>query len=138
RRARTLGRSGWCCASSSGGQAAGKPRPPSETSPGAGPLRETPGGPRRPAYGGPMATRRHDELVGSDTVAERTGRPREEWHGLLDAAGATSWTHKQIADLLVTEHGVDGSWSQGITVGYQQARGMRLPGQRPDGTFDAN
>lgn len=85
-----------------------------------------------------MATRRHDELVGSDTVAERTGRPREEWHGLLDAAGATSWTHKQIADSLVTEHGVDGWWAQGITVGYEQARGMRLPGQRPDGTFDAN
>ena len=79
-----------------------------------------------------MATRRHDELVGSDTVAERTGRPREEWHGLLDAAGATSWTHKQIADWLATEHGVDGWWAQGITVGYEQARGMRLPGQRSE------
>src|SRR5690606_42038639 len=25
-----------------------------------------------------------------------------------------------------------------LTVGYEQARGMRQPGQRPDGTFDAN
>ena len=26
-------------------------------------------------------------------------------------------------------------WAQSITVRYEQARGMRLPGQQPDGTF---
>jgi len=85
-----------------------------------------------------MATRRHDEVIGSEKVAQATGRSREEWFELLDAASATGWSHKQIAQWLVTEHDVDGWWAQSLTVGYEQARGMRQPGQRPDGTFDAN
>src|SRR5690625_6524712 len=85
-----------------------------------------------------MTIKGHAELVGPEKVARATGRPREEWHELLDAAGATSWTHRDIAAWLVAEHGVDGWWAQGLTVGYEQARGMRVPGQRPDGTFDAN
>ncbi len=85
-----------------------------------------------------MATKRHDEVVGSEKVARATGRSREEWFELLDAASATGWSHRQIAEWLVTEHDVDGWWAQSLTVGYEQARGMRQPGQRPDGTFDAN
>ncbi|WP_413451598.1 DUF4287 domain-containing protein [Georgenia phoenicis] len=85
-----------------------------------------------------MATRWHDEAIGAEKVARATGRSREEWYALLDTAGATGWKHKQIAEWLVTEHDVDGWWAQSLTVGYEQARGMRLPGQRPDGTFDAN
>lgn len=85
-----------------------------------------------------MATRGHDEVVGAEKVAAATGRSREEWFGLLDAASATGWNHGQIAEWLVTEHDVDGWWAQSLTVGYEQARGMRQPGQRPDGTFDAN
>ena len=85
-----------------------------------------------------MATRRTEDQVGDEAVARRTGRSREEWHALLDAAGATGWEHKQIASWLVTEHDVDGWWAQGLTVGYEQARGMRRPGQRPDGTFEAS
>jgi len=85
-----------------------------------------------------MVTKRHDEAIGSQAVVRSTGRPREEWHELLDTAGATGWPHKRIAEWLVTEHAVDGWWAQSLTVGYEQARGMRQPGQRPDGTFDAN
>lgn len=85
-----------------------------------------------------MATRRHDEVIGADKVARATGRPREEWFAVLDAAGADGWAHQQIAGWLVSEHGVDGWWAQSLTVGYEQARGMRQPGQRQDGTFDAN
>ncbi len=84
-----------------------------------------------------MTTKGHAELVGPEKVERATGRRREEWHELLDAAGATAWTHKDIAAWLVAEHGVDGWWAQGLTVGYEQARGMRLAGQRPDGTFEA-
>ncbi|WP_152189114.1 hypothetical protein [Georgenia satyanarayanai] len=85
-----------------------------------------------------MTTRRHDEVIGADTVARATGRARKDWFGLLDAAGAEDWAHQRIAEWLVTEHDVDGWWAQSLTVGYEQARGMRLPGQRQDGTFDAN
>ncbi|MEE6281622.1 DUF4287 domain-containing protein [Georgenia sp. MJ170] len=83
-------------------------------------------------------TRRTEDLVGDDTVVDRTGRPRQEWFALLDGAGATGWDHKRIAAWLVEEHDVDGWWAQGLTVGYEQARGMREPGQRPDGTFEAS
>lgn len=83
-------------------------------------------------------TRRNEELVGSEAVVAATGRAREGWHGLLDDVGATGWDHRRIAAWLVEEHGVDGWWAQGLTVGYEQARGMRLPGQRADGSFEAS
>ncbi len=71
-------------------------------------------------------------------MREATGRDRAEWFALLDQAGAATWTHKAIASWLVGEHGVDGWWAQGITVGYEQARGIRRPGQRQDGTYEAS
>ncbi len=78
------------------------------------------------------------EGVGDDAVRAATGRDRAEWFALLDEAGAATWTHQQVATWLVREHGVDGWWAQGVTVGYEQARGIRRPGQRQDGTFEAS
>lgn len=66
-----------------------------------------------------------------------TGRTRGEWYALLDAENAATWPHADIAAWLHREHGVDGWWAQGITVAYEQARGMRLPGQQSDGSFAA-
>ncbi len=66
---------------------------------------------------------------------EATGRRSADWYGMLDAAGARDWPHKQIAEHLVAAHGVDGWWAQSITVGYEQATGRRRPGQQQDGTF---
>ncbi len=71
-------------------------------------------------------------------VLERTGREPDAWFALLDAWGATDRTHTEIARRLVDEHGVDGWWAQTITVGYEQARGMRAPGQQSDGSFSAS
>ena len=76
--------------------------------------------------------------VGDEAVREATGRDRAEWFALLDQAGAATWKHKDIASWLVTEHSVDGWWAQGVTVGYEQSRGIRQPGQRQDGTFEAS
>ncbi|MFD4422654.1 DUF4287 domain-containing protein [Agromyces sp. NPDC058484] len=78
------------------------------------------------------------EGVGDEAVLAATGRGRDEWFALLDEAGAGAWKHRQIASWLVGEHGVDGWWAQGITVGFEQARGIRRPGQRQDGTFEAS
>lgn len=66
-----------------------------------------------------------------------TGKTRGEWFALLDAENAATWTHADIADWLHREHGVAGWWAQGITVAYEQARGIRLPGQQSDGSFAA-
>lgn len=80
--------------------------------------------------------------VSASTVSDvklvaSTGKARGEWHALLDAENAATWEHPDIARWLTKEHGVDGWWAQGITIGYEQARGLRVPGQQPDGTFAA-
>jgi hypothetical protein len=76
--------------------------------------------------------------VSDEKLTTATGRPRAQWNELLDGADASTWKHPQIARWLVEEHGVDGWWAQNITVAYEQARGMRLPGQLADGTFSAS
>jgi hypothetical protein len=93
----------------------------------------------RPADGptGPVS-RAHDQVVGDQALTVSTGRSRAEWYALLDAAGASGWRHRETASWLVREHGVDGWWAQGITVGYEQTRGIRVPGQRQDGSFECS
>ena len=76
--------------------------------------------------------------VSDSALRERTGRGWAEWFALLDAWGGDGHNHTEIARWLVDEHEVD-SWSaQTVTVGYEQARGMRVPGQQSDGAFAAN
>lgn len=86
----------------------------------------------------PTASRGHHEVVGDAALQRATGRARADWYAALDAAGATGWRHRDIAAWLVREHGVDAWWSQGITVGYEQSRGLRVPGQRADGSFECS
>ncbi|GAB3666564.1 hypothetical protein [Streptomyces sparsus] len=73
-----------------------------------------------------------------ETVRKRTGRGTDEWFTLLDAWGAGALAHTEIARRLVEVHQVDGWWAQSITVAYEQARGLRAPGQRTDGTFSVS
>lgn len=70
-----------------------------------------------------------------EAMRERTGRTAGEWFALLDAWGAAGRPHGEIARWLVERHGVDGWWAQSVTVAYEQARGLRQPGQVSDGTF---
>ena len=83
-------------------------------------------------------TRPTHATVGDESVRRATGRGREEWFALLDAENAADWSHTDIAAWLVDMHGVDGWWAQGVTVSYEQARGLREPGQRRDGSFEAS
>lgn len=70
----------------------------------------------------------------SDTALERsTGKTWDEWFSILDAWGAREKGHAEIARFVNREHGVAGWWAQSVTVGYEQARGMRLKYERPDG-----
>lgn len=82
--------------------------------------------------------RRSTDALGDDAVAAATGQPRATWFALLDAQGATTWTHKDIASWLVADQGVDAWWAQSLTVAYEQERGMRAPGQRSDGTYEVS
>ena len=71
--------------------------------------------------------------VGSEAVLKATGRAWDEWLKVLDRAGAKDMPHKDIAALLSRKFSVPGWWSQMVTVGYEQARGLRLPNQKSNG-----
>jgi Domain of unknown function (DUF4287) len=70
-------------------------------------------------------------------VEEKTGRSWAEWARLLDARGARSMIHRDIALYLSEEHGVPGWWAQMVTVGYERIRGLREPGQKRSGEYEA-
>lgn len=90
------------------------------------PLETTPEAPA------PMAQRISDEAL-----IEATGRGWDGWFQLMDEWGAQQRTHGEMARWLMDEHGIPGWWAQSVTVAYEQARGLRLPGQRQNGMFDA-
>ena len=70
----------------------------------------------------------------SDEAIQRgTGKTWDEWFAVLDAWGGTDQTHTEIARYVHDEHGVEGWWAQGVAVGYERARGMRVRHQQPDG-----
>ncbi|MFH8250009.1 hypothetical protein ACH3VR_06550 [Microbacterium sp. B2969] len=76
-----------------------------------------------------------EQNMGDDAMRAATGRDHAEWHALLDGAGAKGWSHAETARWLTEEQGVAAWWAQGVTIGYEQARKGRIPGQRADGTF---
>jgi len=74
-----------------------------------------------------------DDRVSAAAIKKSTGKTWDEWFPILDAWGARKKTHTEIARYVSQEHGVPGWWSQSVTVAYEQARGMRLKYERPDG-----
>ncbi len=71
--------------------------------------------------------------VSEEAMLDRSGRPLGDWFDLLDAWGAGSRSHPEIARWLAGEHGVDAWWSQTITVAYERARGRRVTHQTAAG-----
>lgn len=69
-------------------------------------------------------------------MQKATGKPWT-WLRTLDKAGAMEMPHKDIATLLHHNHGVGSWWCQMVTVGYEQARGMRFKHQVASG-FSGN
>ncbi|WP_261624866.1 hypothetical protein [Nesterenkonia marinintestina] len=72
-------------------------------------------------------------------VERATARPWAQWLSLLDEAGAARMGHAAIAELALEHMPEDlrnpGWWAQGVAIGYEQERGLRVPGQGSDGTF---
>lgn len=71
-----------------------------------------------------------------DGVQRATGRTRGEWFALLDRWGARGRPYKEIAGWLTTKHELSKWWAQKLIVEYEQARGVREPGVRRNGTFE--
>lgn len=79
------------------------------------------------------------EMPHSDAaVSKSTGKNWTEWKTVLDDWGGAEKSHTEIAAWLVGEHGIDGWWAQGVTVGYERLIGRREVGQRNDGSFSAS
>ncbi len=71
--------------------------------------------------------------VGNQAVTRATGKDWNDWLSLLDRSGAKKMSHKDIALLLSRKFGVPDWWSQMVTVGYEQARGLRDANQTASG-----
>lgn len=78
--------------------------------------------------------RTHAQGMAADRVLAATGSTPDDWYARLDAADGRTIGHTAIAAHLVGL-GVDPWWAQGVAIGYEQSRGLRIPGQRSDGTF---
>lgn len=81
------------------------------------------------------ATRRAAAGPTDAKLAARSGRGVAEWFEILDAEDATRLSHAQIVDLLVEVYEAPDWGAESVAVRYQQAHGIALPGQQPDGTF---
>lgn len=71
--------------------------------------------------------------MSSEAVEKATGRGWVEWIRLIDEAGVADKGHTAIAAWLNENHIESGWWAQAVTIGYEQARGLRAPNQRADG-----
>lgn len=71
--------------------------------------------------------------IGDAAVRKATGQGWAEWFSVLDEAAAAKMAHADIATFLTEKHGVAAWWAQSVTVGYEQARGLRQKNETPDG-----
>ncbi|HWU07772.1 MAG TPA: hypothetical protein VN520_15540 [Streptomyces sp.] len=78
------------------------------------------------------------EKLSDDTLRGATGRDWQGWFAVLDAWDATRRSHAEIAGFLGTEHRMGGWYAQSVTVGYEQARGLRQVGQSPAGDWSTS
>jgi hypothetical protein len=77
-------------------------------------------------------------VVSAAKVLERTGHDLDHWFGVLDRFGAAAKGHTATARHLHKDLGIDGWYSQGITVAYERARGLRTMNQRADGVLEVS
>lgn len=76
--------------------------------------------------------------VPDESVREHTGRSWNDWCDVIDSSETAVEGHRAVARWLGDEQGLDGWWSQAVTIGWERITGRRVPGQLSDGTFAAN
>lgn len=63
--------------------------------------------------------------ISDDAVTAATGKNWKQWLSVLDKGGGKKMTHKEIVAVVHGRYGVGSWWRQMVTVGYEQARGLR-------------
>jgi hypothetical protein len=76
--------------------------------------------------------------ISDASSVKKTGHDLAHWYAVLDKFGAVEKGHTAAARHLNQVHGVDGWYSQGITVSYERARGVRGVNQRVDGAWEVS
>lgn len=76
--------------------------------------------------------------VTEEKSREKTGHGLDHWHAVLDRFGGVVKGHTALARHLYADHGVPGWYAQGITVGYERARGARSLNQRMSGDYEVS
>ncbi|MFO0973914.1 MAG: hypothetical protein U1A27_10815 [Phycisphaerae bacterium] len=71
--------------------------------------------------------------MGDAAVRAATGKGWNDWFKMLDAAGCRTRDHREIVAELVRLADPGAWWRQMITVGYEQARGLRRVHEKPSG-----
>lgn len=71
-------------------------------------------------------------------VKARTGCDWSRWVYALDRAGASAWSHREIAAHVQRSYKLTSWWSQTVTVGYERIKGLRAIGQRREGGFETS
>ena len=93
-------------------------------------------GPTRPHMAAPSAPSKGS--VSDAKSREKTGNGLDHWFTVLDRFGAVEKGHTAAARHLYEVHKVSGWYSQGITVAYERARGVRAVNQRCDGDYEVS
>ena len=77
--------------------------------------------------------------ISDEAVKKATGCGWERWLWALDQAGCAERSHTEIAALVHAKWPRVGPWwSQMVTVGYEQARGLRKTNQSCDGDWQVS
>jgi hypothetical protein len=84
-----------------------------------------------------MAQTKRAMKIGDEAVKAKTGKGWVEWFKILDAAGAKSMKHAEIASHLHKKLNVPGWWCQMVAVQYEKERGLRAANQRGENDFNA-
>jgi len=71
--------------------------------------------------------------MSSEAVQAKTGKTWAEWVTALDAEGCAKLSHKEIVAVVNSRFGIGSWWQQMVTVGYEQAKGLRDKNQKADG-----
>jgi uncharacterized protein YndB with AHSA1/START domain len=96
----------------------------------------TPSKSRKPKSASGMPTN-FATRVSDDAVQKATGKTWPQWFKLLDKAGCAAMNHKEIV-AVVGKHFSGGWWGQMVTVGYEQARGLRELNQSCAGVYQTS
>lgn len=75
--------------------------------------------------------------MSDEAIKNGTGRGWDDWCDLIDQRPEGIDGHTAIATYVRDVLGTGPWWTQGVTVGYERITGLRLPYERPDGTFTA-